>query len=102
MKIQIRCYLKNHLLLLFGSLFSPSLAFAYGGNDDMLSSVLSGLITLLQSTPARLLFVVAIIGIGYSTLAMGRIPKERAVAIVVGIGIVFSASFIAQKLGLGT
>jgi type IV secretory pathway VirB2 component (pilin) len=66
----------------------------------MLSSVLTSLIKLLTSTPARLLFVLSIIGIGYGTLALGRIPKEKAVAAVVGIGIVFSASYIAQKLGL--
>ena len=67
-----------------------------------MSSVLSGLIDLLTSTPARLMFVVAIIGVGYGTLALGKIPKEKAVAIVIGIGIVFSASFIAQKMGLGS
>ncbi len=80
---------------------SPSLALAYDGSSDVISSVLRGLIELLASTPARLMFVVAIIGVGYGTLALGKIPKERAVSIVVGIGIVFSASYIAQKMGLG-
>jgi type IV secretory pathway VirB2 component (pilin) len=80
--------------------FLPSLASADNGSD-MLSSVLSGLISLLTSTPARLMFVIAIIGVGYGTLALGKIPKEKAVAIVVGVGIVFSASYIAQKMGLG-
>ena len=80
--------------------FAPTLALASNGNGDMISNVLSGLIDLLTSTPARLVFVVAIIGVGYGTLALGKIPKEKAVAIVIGIGIVFSASFIAQKMGL--
>lgn len=80
--------------------FLPSLASADNGGD-MLSGVLNGLISLLTSTPARLMFVIAIIGVGYGTLALGKIPKEKAVAIVVGVGIVFSASYIAQKMGLG-
>jgi hypothetical protein len=33
-------------------------------------------------------------------LAIGRIPKEKSIAIVIGVGIVFSASYIAKKLGL--
>ncbi len=78
----------------------PSLAFADGG-QDMLSSVLSSLVNMLTSTPARLIFVIAIIGVGYATLALGKMPKQKAMAIVIGIGIVFSASYIAQKMGLG-
>ena len=81
-------------------IFSPSLAFA-DSSQDTLSNVLNGLINLLTSTPARLMFVISIMGVGYGTLALGKIPKEKAVAIVVGIGIVFSASYIAQKMGLG-
>jgi len=90
---------KSYLFFLI-LLFLPSLASAYNG-EDALSNVLSGLIDLLVSTPARLMFVLAIIGVGYGTLALGRIPKERAVTMVVGIGIVFSASYISQKVGLG-
>jgi len=89
------------VLLPFLSFF-PSLTLAYNGRGDMISTVLSGLIGILTSTPARLVFVVAIIGVGYGTLALGKIPKERAVAIIIGIGIVFSASYIAQQMGLGT
>ncbi len=71
------------------------------GETDVISSVLSGLIDILTSTPARLVFVLAIIGIGYGTLALGKVPKQRAIATVIGIGIVFSASYLAQKMGLG-
>lgn len=88
-------------LFILTLIFSPSLALASTGQDT-LTSVLSGLIGLLTSTPARLVFVISIIGVGYGTLALGKIPKERAMAIVIGIGIVFSASYIAQKMGLGS
>jgi len=100
MKGKLKNFIKKRLpVLALGC--SPSLALADSGSD-MISSVLGGLIAILTSTPARLMFVVAIIGVGYGTLALGKIPKEKAVSIVIGIGIVFSASFIAQKMGLGT
>ncbi len=83
------------LLLIF-----PGFSFASTG-QDMISTVLSGLIDLLTSAPARLVFVAAIIGVGFATLHLGKVPKGKAIAIVIGIGIVFSASYIAQKIGLG-
>ena len=95
-----RHVIRRGLALVMG--ITPSLALAYNTGGDVLSSVLSGLIDLLTSTPARLMFVIAIIGVGYATLALGKMPKDRAIAIVIGIGIVFSASFIAQKMGLGS
>ena len=99
----MKLYFKNRLkkrFTLFPLLLTPTVAFANTGHDT-LTSVLNGLISLLTSTPARLMFVLAIIGVGYGTLALGKIPKEKAIAIVIGIGIVFSASFIAQKMGIG-
>ena len=98
MKNRFRQWFKTFCVVTL--ILSPSLAFADSGQDT-LSNVLNGLISLLTSTPARLMFVISIIGVGYGTLALGKIPKEKAVAIVVGIGIVFSASYIAQKMGLG-
>lgn len=98
MSKKTRSVIKNPLLML-GLLFLPTFALASTGTDKI-SSVLSGLIDLLTSTPARLIFTVAIIGIGYGTLALGKIPKEKAIATVLGIGIVFSAAFIAQKMGM--
>lgn len=82
-------------------LFLPSVCLAGVGQGDMLTTVLSGLINLLTSAPARLMAVIAIIGIGYSTIALGTIPKSRAITTVVGLGLVFGAGFIMQDLGLG-
>ena len=98
MKNKYKKWFKNFCGVVF--LLSPSLAFADSGQDT-LSNVLNGLISLLTSTPARLIFVISIIGVGYGTLALGKIPKEKAVAIVVGVGIVFSASKKKKKMGLG-
>lgn len=96
-KASKRCFIAPIVSILWSV---SSLAYAAGTGNDMLSSVLESFIKLLTSTPARLIFVLSIIGIGYGTLALGRIPKEKAVAAIVGIGIVFSASYIAHKLGL--
>ncbi|MDF1760850.1 MAG: TrbC/VirB2 family protein [Coxiellaceae bacterium] len=94
-----RCLNRQFFYLIVMSF--PQLAFAADAGGDVISNVLSGLIDLLTSTPARLVFVVAIIGVGYGTLALGKIPKQRAIATVIGIGIVFSASYIARKMGVG-
>ncbi len=87
--------------ILFILMSSAPLATFADSGQDMLSGVLGGLINLLTATPARLMSVAAIIGVGYGTLALGKIPKEKAMTIAIGIGIVFSASYIAQRMGLG-
>ena len=87
---------------LFGLLATvmPSLAFADTGGFQLVS-ILESLIDLLQSDIARIIFVLSILGIGYGWLYLGRIPKGRAIGAIIGIGIVFSASYIAQQLGVG-
>ncbi len=81
----------------------PSMALAAASDigSDKISTVLGGLVNLLTSTPAKVLFVLSIIGIGYGWLHLGKIPKEQAIASIIGIGIVFSAGYIAQQCGLG-
>ncbi len=93
--------MKNNKVWAFSLCAVPQFCLAGVSQGDALSTVLSGLISLLTSTPARLLAVIAIIGIGYSTIALGTIPKSRAITTVVGLGLVFGASFIMQDLGLG-
>ncbi len=79
--------------------FSPTLALA-DNNQDMLSSILTKLTDLLTSDIAKLIFVLSIVGIGYGWLYLGRIPKGRAIGAIAGIGIIFSAGWIAQQLGI--
>lgn len=66
-----------------------------------LASILQALINLLSSDVARIIFVLSIIGVGYMWLFLGRLPKGAAISAIIGIGIVFSAPFIAQQLGIG-
>ena len=67
-----------------------------------LLNILQGAINLLTSKVAALVFVIAVIGIGYGCIKLGKIPKEKAISIVIGIGIVYSAAYIAGALGIGT
>lgn len=90
---------KSRLFILLLS-FSPSLALADTDQDE-LTVILNGLITLLTSNIAKIIFVLSIIGVGYGWLFLGRIPKGRAIGAIAGIGMVFSAGWIAQQLGVG-
>lgn len=69
--------------------------------DFKLKELIQGLIDLLCSDIARAIFVLVIICIGYTWLYLGRLPKAWAIAAIGGIGLIFSASYIAQKLGIG-
>ncbi len=79
--------------------FYGSLARADSGSQ--ITTILTKLVELLQSNIARCLAVIAIVAVGYGTVYMGKIPKERAMSIVLGICIVFGAKYILQTLGYG-
>jgi type IV secretory pathway VirB2 component (pilin) len=87
--------------LIFIGLFSCANALGYSGEQTKIDSVLQALLNYLTSSPARLLAVLAIVGVGYSTLYLGRMPKQRAVSVVLGIGIIFGSAAILRMLGLG-
>jgi len=80
---------------------SPSLALA-DSSGFKLDSILGSLTTLLNGDIARAVFVLGIVGVGYGWLYMGAIPKNKAIGVIAGIGIVFSASYIAQQLGISS
>lgn len=75
--------------------------FAWAGDGSQITTILTKLVELLQSNIARCLAVIAIVAVGYGTVYLGRIPKERAISIVLGICIIFGAKFILQTLGYG-
>jgi len=81
------------------AILTPSVAMA-ADSSFRLETILQSLIELLNSDIARTLFVLSIIGVGYGCLYLGRIPKSRAMGAILGIGIVFSATYIAQQLGV--
>lgn len=83
------------LLLFFNS------AFAYSGQSTKIDSVLQALLDYLTSAPARIIALLAIVGVGYTTLFLGRMPKKRAISVVIGIGIIFGGAALLQMLGLG-
>ena len=89
----------RYLLLFF--LVPINQAFAYSGQSTKIDTVLQALLGYLTSTPARILAVLAIVSVGYSTLHLGRMPKQRAIAVVIGIGIIFGGAALLGMLGLG-
>ena len=101
MKKSINNVYKSSAPLLVLTLFAPISARASSGGF-VLVNILQGLVQLLNSGVARVIFVVSIIGVGYGWLYLGRIPKDKAIGAIIGIGIVFSASYIGQQLGVGT
>jgi type IV secretory pathway VirB2 component (pilin) len=74
---------------------------ARADDSSQITSILTKLVELLQSNIARCLAVLAIVAVGYATVYLGKLPKERAVSIVLGICIVFGAKYILQTLGYG-
>lgn len=70
-------------------------AFAAAGDPG---AVLQGAIDMLTGGWARGLAVLAVIGIGLSALG-GRFNIVGAVTVCAGIAIIFSAAWIADKLG---
>ena len=99
--IQLKKQIKKRRLILCGLLLCPGVAFAWGDSTS-LDSVLQSLLNYLTSAPARIFALLAIVSVGYGTLYLGKLPKERALAVVIGIGLIFGGAAIMQKLGLGT
>ncbi|MBU1559048.1 MAG: TrbC/VirB2 family protein [Gammaproteobacteria bacterium] len=88
--------LQTYLALLF---LSHSVAWADG--STAIDQVLSKFLDYLTSTPARILATLAIVGVGYATWHLGKVPKDKAMAVIIGIGIVFGGASILQMLGVG-
>ncbi|MBV52632.1 MAG: hypothetical protein CL816_01040 [Coxiellaceae bacterium] len=88
----------------FYTFLFPLSCFSYSNDidSDQITNVLNALVDLVTSAPAKILLVLAIIGVGYSTLALGKMNKSHALGVIIGIGVVFSAGYIAEQLGLGT
>lgn len=79
----------------------PSLALAgtcsYDG--DHISQALAWVITALTTTYIRVIGVVAIITVGYMTIALGKFAKSTFIMIIVGVGIVLGSAQIASNMG---
>ena len=86
---------------MFFSFLSTYGSLAVADSGSQITTVLTKLVELLQSNIARCIAVLAIVAVGYGTVYMGKIPKERAMSIVLGICIIFGAKFILQSLGYG-
>ncbi len=100
MSKKMKNFIKNPLLIL-GMTFLPTLALADTGTNKIVS-VLNGLINILTSGVARAIAIIAILSIGYYTLVESKIPLKKAASSAIGIGIIFSAAYIINVLGIGS
>ena len=73
---------------------------AYAGDDFALTTVLNSLSTLLTGAIAKAIFMLAIIGVGYAWLYLGKMPTSRAMGVIIGIGIIYGASYLSKNLGV--
>ena len=86
--------------LLIGLSCVPATGLAYDMSDKF-SGIIEGLINLTTQGWARILAVMAVVGIGYGTVALGKIPRGIAIATFIGFGIIFSAGYVASELKIG-
>lgn len=73
------------------------LALAVTLDDSALAKGLSLLVDMLTGKVARMMAVLAIIGMGIMALT-GRVEWSRAIVVVLGIGIIFSAATLIEVL----
>ena len=79
----------------------PQFAFAFGGDIPPLTNALNNLASFLDSSFVKVVGVLAVIGVGYSTLHLGKMNKEQAIWTIVGIGLIVGAGQVMNLLGFG-
>ena len=85
-------------ILTAGVLFSPLTAFAKSTKNNALVDVIHGLTDFITDDVGTALCTLAIIGTGFLWLKAGRIEKEHAIGTMLGIGLIYSASFIVKNV----
>lgn len=63
-----------------------------------IESILTKSASLLQGSMARALGILAIIGCGYLCIVKQQLPKEKLAMVLLGLGLIFSASYIYTKV----
>lgn len=77
---------------------NPLAAFASLGNNAIANG-LDNLIDLITGEVGTSLCTLAIIGVGFLWLKLGKLEKEQALAVIIGIGVIYSASWLAAEFG---
>ena len=78
----------------------PSTAFAYTQTNDI-TTALQNLLNFITGSVAKSISVMAIVAIGYLTLARGVIPKEKGIGTCIGIAIILAAQSLYTMFGGG-
>lgn len=82
----------NHRVLLTLTL-APTPTFAAS-----IESILNNTVRFLQGPVAKAVGLIAIVGTGYLCIAQQKLPKERFVMILVGLGVIFGGSSLYSLL----
>ena len=83
------------------SMLLPVPCFAsLGGND--IATALNNVRDLITGEIGTTLCTLAVIGVGFAWLKFGKIEKEVALTAILGIGVIYSASYLTTTtLGAG-
>ncbi len=93
-------YLVKVILALIGSIScTPALASSLSSNK--VSEVIERVTDLITSDIGKGLCTLAIIGVGFGWLKLGKLEKEQALAVIIGIGVIYSAAYIVRQFGVG-
>ncbi|EEZ95955.1 TrbC/VirB2 family protein [Legionella longbeachae] len=88
---KLTCKINNRVFLALA--LAPTSTFAAS-----IESILNNTVRFLQGPVAKAVGLVAIVGTGYLCIAQQKLPKERFVMILVGLGIIFGGSSLYSLL----
>ena len=75
---------------LFLLLVTPGTSYGYGQSNQV-STALENLLNFVTGDVAKFISMLAIVAVGFLTMAKGLIPKEKGIATCIGIGVIFAA-----------
>lgn len=99
MTYNLKC-IKQRISVLLSSFFLSSSAWAKSTNSNQIEGVLRAVTDLITSGVGTGLCTLAIIGVGFSWVKLGKLEKEQAISVILGIGVIYSAAYISTKLGV--
>ncbi len=92
-------YFSHSATMLVGMMLcTPVLASSLSSNK--VSEVIDRVTDLITSDIGKGLCTLAIIGVGFGWLKLGRLEKEQALAVIIGIGVIYSAAYIVRQFGV--
>ena len=83
----LKTILKYYLFLYISM---PLTTYAYSQSNQV-TTALENLLNFVTGDVAKFISMLAIVAVGFLTMAKGLIPKEKGIATCIGIGVIFAA-----------